>query len=100
MYKDIVVEVKGFVEATAYSEPDPIFIVKSEIIDACEEDFSTTAMVFAFLFFAYSKAFIVSAVSPDWVIPITRSVAWIIFPESINSEALIIWDGIFDWFSN
>ena len=80
MYKDIVEEVKVFVEATAYSEPDPIFIVKSEIIDACEEDFSTTAMVFAFLFFAYSKAFIVSAVSPDWVIPITRSVAWIIFP--------------------
>ena len=34
MYKEIVVEVKVFVEATAYSEPDPIFIVKSEIIDA------------------------------------------------------------------
>ena len=31
MYKEIVVEVKVFVEATAYSEPDPIFIVKSEI---------------------------------------------------------------------
>ena len=99
IYSEIVVEVKVFVDATAYSGPDPIFTVTSEIIDACDIDFSTIARVLAFLFLAYSKALIVSAVYPDCVIPITKSFLSIIFPESINSEALITCDWNLDMFS-